>query len=405
MCSSDLYEGLSELFEFRVEALSKDGDIDFNQALGRTCCVTQKGYKGVDRHFDGVLVEAQALGSVQDLYAYRLVLRPKLWLLSRTTNCRIWHDKNALDIIKELLGDRGVDYKSSVQRTPRTREYSVQYRESDLAFVSRLMEDEGIYYFHEFSDGKHTLVLADGPSSHQPVPNLANLRFSSVSASGQLREQALYEWMAERRFRSGKFELRDYNFKTPGNKLVGPASASASYEKGQMEVYDYPGKYDLDSEGKTYAEIRRDAEQAIDQRRYASGEAPSLLPGGIVTIEKHPKNSENNRYLVVRCTHNFSTQLYRSGGAALGAGENYRGTYEFQLADRVFRAPIVTPKPLVYGPQTAKVVNRPGGSGEEIDVDEHGRIRVRFHWDRDDKRSCWVRVAQMWSGEIGRAHV
>mgnify|MGYP003346416240 CR=1 FL=1 len=132
--------------------------------------------------------------------------------------------------------------------------------------------------------------------------------------------------------------------------------------------------------------------------RYASGEAPSLLPGGIVTIEKHPKNSENNRYLVVRCTHNFSTQLYRSGGAALGAGENYRGTYEFQLADRVFRAPIVTPKPLVYGPQTAKVVNRPGGSGEEIDVDEHGRIRVRFHWDRDDKRSCWVRVAQMWSG-------
>ena len=153
------YEGLSELFEFRVEALSKDGDIDFNQALGRTCCVTQKGYKGVDRHFDGVLVEAQALGSVQDLYAYRLVLRPKLWLLSRTTNCRIWHDKNALDIIKELLGDRGVDYKSSVQRTPRTREYSVQYRESDLAFVSRLMEDEGIYYFHEFSDGKHTLEI------------------------------------------------------------------------------------------------------------------------------------------------------------------------------------------------------------------------------------------------------
>jgi type VI secretion system secreted protein VgrG len=392
------YEGLSELFEFRVDALSRQASVDFNQLLGRNCTVTAVTYKDPKRYFDGILVEAQSLGMVDDLYSYRLVLRPTLWLLSRTTNCRIWHDKSASDIILEVLQKRGVDVRPATTRNFRTREYCVQYRETDLAFISRLMEEEGIYYFFEHTSSKHTMVLADAPSSHKPVPGHETLRFSTVSAAGHLREEALYDWIAERRFRSGKFELRDYNFKTPGNKLIGPATAPSQYQKGDLEVYDYPGRYDEEQDGKTYAEVRRDAEQAVDQRRYTSGEAPSLVPGCLVTVKEHPTGGENQQYLIVRATHQFSTQMYRSGGMAIDTNERYRGSYEFLPASRTFKAPMVTPKPLVHGPQTARVVQRPNGSGEEIDVDEHGRIRVRFHWDRDDKRSCWVRVAQMWAG-------
>jgi type VI secretion system secreted protein VgrG len=391
-------EGLSELFEYRVDALSRDPDVDFNELLGRTCTVSVALYKEPRRYFDGLVVEAQTMGMVHDLYSYRFILRPTLWLLSRTTNCRIWHDKGAIDIVKEVLSDRGVDYRSATTRSFRTREYCVQYRETDLAFVCRLMEEEGVYYFFEHKDSKHTMVLADSPSSHQPISGHDTLRFTTATAMGHVHEEALTEWTAERRFRSGKFELRDYNFKTPNNKLIGPAKASATYDKSDMEIYDYPGKYDQESEGKSYAEVRRDAEQAWDYRRYGAGEAASLCPGGLVTLKEHPKGSENQRYLILRATHDFSAQLYRSSLKGDDGEQRYRGSYEFAPADRVFRAPLVTPKPLVHGPQTAKVVQRPGGAGEEIDVDEHGRIRVRFHWDRDDKRSCWVRVAQLWSG-------
>lgn len=393
------FEGLSELFEFRIDALSKDGNLDFDQALGRSCGVAVSMYADPKRYFEGILVEAQTLGMAHDLYSYRLVLRPSLWLLSRTTNCRIWHEKTALEIIKELLSAGGVDHRAVVSRDCRKREYCVQYRETDLAFVSRLMEDEGIYYFFEHSEGSHMMVLADAKSSHKPIPGHESLRFSTASAAGHTREEALFEWSQERRFRSGKFELRDYNFKTPGNKLKGNAQAQGGYQKSDLEIYDYPGKYDVESEGKAYAELRRDAEQAVDQRRYGAGEAPSLFPGGLVTLKEHPKASENRSLLVLRATHHFTAQTYRSSGSSPGGGDSYRGNYEFLLATRVFRAPVVTPKPIVYGPQTAKVVCRPNGDGEEIDTDEHGRIRVRFHWDREDKRSCWVRVAQMWSGK------
>ena len=393
------YEGVSELFEFRIDAVSSDANINFDDALGRPCNVEVTTHKDPKRIFNGLLVEAQALGSNHELFGYRLILRPTLWLLSRRANCRIWHEKTALDIIKEVLGEHSVDHRSATTGSCRNREYTVQYRETDLAFVCRLMEEEGIYYFHEFSAGSHKLVLADAPSSHKPVPGLSGLRYSTIQSGGQVREEAIFEWTSERRFRSGKFELRDYNFKTPGNELKGEGGASAAYTNSKIEVYDYPGRHEVEADGKNYAEIRRDAEQALDKRRYAAGEAPSLFSGGLVTIHEHPQKSENKEYLILRATHSFSSQAYRSGSSL--ADERYRGTYELLEKSIKFRCPAVTPRALVHGPQTAKVV---GKSGEEIDVDEHGRILVKFHWDRNEKgesrnESCRVRVAQVWAGK------
>jgi type VI secretion system secreted protein VgrG len=406
LAAFDATEGLSELFEFCIDALSKDENVDFDQILGRSCCVCIRLGEGPERYFDGIAVEAQAAGMRDDLYAYRLVLRPALWLLTRTSNCRIWHEKTALDVIKEVLQQREVDHRSATTGNFPKLEYCVQYRETDFAFVSRLMEQHGIYYFFEHSADRHMLVLADAPSSHQPVPGHANVRFAT-KAAGRLhsREQTLFGWSSERRFRTGKVELIDYNFRQPNANMKGGANGEEKYAKAQMEHYDYPGKYDNQGDGQTYAKIRLGAEQAVDHRRFAAGDAVSLFPGGLVTLEEHPVGGENKPYLIVRCAHRFSAQLYRSSQGASGIGDHpYQGNYEFLPKDNPFRAPIVTPKPLVYGPQTAKVVARSGKDGEEIDVDDdgHGRIKVRFYWDRDDKRSCWVRVAQVWaSGKWG----
>lgn len=398
----DGVEGLSELYEFRIDALSKEENVDFNQILGRACSVRFKMFGAGERHFSGVAVEAQAIGMRNDLFAYRLVLRPTLWFLTRTTNCRIFHQKTAHQVIKDVLKERGVQVKDLTDAGSYPKlDYCVQYRETDFAFVSRLMEHHGIYYYFTHDGGQSTMVLADKPSSHEAVNGLADVRFMSSATAAQAGEQCLVSWSAERRFRSGKVEFNDYNFTKPGEELTAQAQAAESYERASdYEMYDYPAKYAERDHGNLYAKVRLQAEQAIDYRRFAGGEAVSLYPGGLVNLSDHPKPEENKQYLVVRCTHHFSDEAFRSVANTSIVDRPYLGNYELMPADRPFRAPIVTPKPVIQGPQTARVVaSEKSKDSEEIDVDEEGHcIKVRFFWDRVDARSCWVRVAQTWAG-------
>ncbi len=389
----DGVEGLSELFEYRIEALSEKDDIDFNSALGRNCAVKFNSPDGPDRYFNGVLVEARAVGAREDLFVYQLVLRPWLWLLSHTADCRIWHEKTALDIIKEVFRDRGfTDFKDATTTGFPRLDYCVQYREKDLDFISRLMEQNGMYYFFKHNAGSHILTIADAKSSHQTIDGHAKINYFPRAQSRRDQEH-FHKWSAERRFRTGKFELNDYDFKKPGKDLTARKQAGSSYQKGAMEVYDYPGKYVETPDGDSYADVRLKAEQAQDRRRYAEGDAISVFPGGLTNVERVAPNSENKEYLVVRASHSFAQQAYRSGG---GGEADYSGAYELLDANIPFKAPLVTAKPLIYGPQTAKVV---GKDGEEIDVDEYGRILVLFHWDRKKQKSCRLRVAQLWSGK------
>jgi type VI secretion system secreted protein VgrG len=396
----DANEGLSELFEYRIEALSEQADINFDRAMGQACTVTIDSYRS-KRDFSGILVEAQWLGVKNDYYSYRLVLRPWLWLLSKTTDCRIWQDKKAPEIIKEVFQDRGftdVESKLTDEGSYPKLEYCVQYRETDLNFVSRLMEQHGIYYFFRHGGGKHTLVLADSKSSHSPVPGHATTPYIPLAGDDRREEEHIYDWVSERRFRTGKVELNDYNYLKPNAKMLSDSNASEKYTRAQMEFYDYPGKYKEKSEGDKYAKWQLEAEQALDHRRHANGDAKSLFPGGLTKLQRHPQDSQNIEYLVVRSTHSLVEETYRSGGRGT-PGEIYYGTYEFLPSDRPFRAPIVTPKPLIHGIQTAKVVTKDDGSSEEIDVEELTEIYVRFYWDRKKKRSCKLRCAQVWSGK------
>lgn len=398
------YEGLSEPFEIQVDALSKQENVDFDKALGQTCTVRLKTYEQKQRFFCGILTQTQWVGSQvgeQENYSqYRLVLRPWFWLLAHRANCRIFLDKNVKDIIQQVFTDAG--FSSGTDFTFRTTanydkiKYCVQYRESDFAFTSRLMEQYGIYYYFLHKDGQHTMVLADSRASHSAIPDLSQLRYHVQTKGYRRVEQQVDSWTSDRRFCTGKIEFNDYDYLKPPKQLRASKEASENYTRSRFEIYDYPGKYDEQDKGKQFAQFRLEAEQALDHRRNAGGEAPSLFAGGLVTLDKHPVSAENKEYLVVRASHNYGVQSYGTLGQD-AAG--YRGDYQLLPSDRPFRALPLTPKPSIYGIQTAKVVAKKGEEGEEISTDENGHIWVQFHWDREPQKSCPVRVAQSWAGK------
>jgi type VI secretion system secreted protein VgrG len=392
----DGHEGLSELFEFKVEAVSETANLDFDKAIGRNAVVTVTAQDDKKRRFNGVLVEARWLGEREKLHVYQVVLRPWLWLLSHTANCQIFEKKTAPQIIKDIFSENGFSgsVRDDLTASYPQFEYCVQYRETDMHFVCRLMEEFGIYYYFEHSEDKHTLVLADSKSSHKPVPGLSSIEFLPTHGDKRRDKQQLVDWSVHRAFRSGRFVLNDYDYLKPNANLLADVEGKAPYEHGDMEVFDYPGRYVEQSDGRSLAKVRLEAAQAKDGRRLGVGSAVSLFPGGLVSLQRHPTGSENVEYLILGCTHTVASQGYRSD--APGSDAYYSGVYEFMPSSKPFRAPLITPKPIISGPQTAKVVGKPG---EEIDVDEHGRITLQFFWDRKKVVSRRVRVAQVWSGK------
>jgi type VI secretion system secreted protein VgrG len=400
-------EGLSELFQIRIDALSKQSDINFDPAIGQPCSVKIRSYQDEVREFNGILVEAQWSGVQDDLFSYRLILRPWLWLLTQTSDCRIFENKKVPDIIEEVFRDRGFTVFESqikdMEAFPKL-EYCVQYRETDFDFVSRLMEKEGIYYFFKHDSGKHTLVLANMKSSHLPVPNHATIQFNP-NQNYVTKEQHISHWISARRFRTGKIELNDYNYEKSKVRMLSQAKGSESYAHSDMEVYDYPGNYKDTKAGDRYAKIELEAVQAEDHRRQGSGDAVSLFPGGLTKLKGHPVSAQNTEYLIVRAVHSFGDQTYES--TAGNVPVSYRVDFEFLPTDHQFRAPIITPKPRIHGIQTAVVVDKQAKghtekSSLEIEVEPLTEVYVHFYWDRrkhDEKRSCKIRVAQVWSGK------
>ena len=386
-------EGLSEMFEFRIEAVSDEENIDFDRALGLNATLSFNTYDIGKRYFDGILTEAQWLGVRNTDYVYRVVLRPWLWLLGHKTDSRIFSNMTAPDIIAQVFSAHGfAKFTNRLSKSYRTLEYCVQFRESDLAFVSRLMEQEGIGFYFKHEDGEHTLVLSDTNTSYDPIPE-SSRKFIPLSAGEQRHEEHIYHWVPERRFASGKVMLNDYDFKKPTANMKVNKQGQAAYANSKLEIYDYPGKYYETSDGEKYAEMRLNAEQALDGRVICSGDAVSCYPGGLMSLEEHPNGAQNREYLILRSAHTFVSEAFRSG-SVMHSDNTYQGNYELLPSDKPFTALQTTEKPRIFGPQTARVV----GDGE-IDVDEDGRILVEFHWDRDDQKSRRCRLAQVWAGK------
>lgn len=411
-------EELGRLFQFDLELLS-DEWIKFEDVVGQTLTVEMALPNDETRYFNGYVTEFADAGTSGRFVRYKARLRPWLWFLTRTADCRIFPDKkkkSALttpEIIMEVFREHGfTDIDDHLEETYKKREHCVQYRETDFDFVSRLMEEEGIYYYFKHEDGKHTLVLCDAYSSHETVPGYDEIPYFAPGNSAARDRDHIDDWSTRKCVQPGMCALRDFDFELPKKSLEFKSSVSRDHAQSKFEMFDYPGRYvepadgdkdskksdsDLKGSYEKFAKNRIEGHQAQYERCGGGGNARGLSVGALFTLTQYPRDDANREYLVVSATHTVQGDSYGSGG---GGGAPYACQFTVVDAKQPFRSEALTSKPYVRGPQTAIVV---GKDGEEIWTDLYGRVMVQFHWDRygesNEKSSCWVRVAQAWAGK------
>ena len=354
-----------------------------------------------DRYVNGIVTRVTSEGLARGSYHYTIELRPWIWLLDRIEDCKIFQNLSAFDIITKVFRDAGFSDFEDKRRNASgdtVLEYCVQYRESSFAFVTRLMEQYGIYYFFEHTESVHTLVFADDPNSHTELTDPVPFQFDRTEFRAV--DDHVWEWTSEYSLQSGKYTVRDYNFETPAADLTAKSIKPASHKYASYEVYEYPGPYVDTGLGQTLADVRMQAIAAGGAWFKGSSNSRKLHSGWKFQLKEHKDASMNRAYLIV------STEMSVAIGEGMSSqdekGEKidtYRVLMHAVQSDVNYRMPRKTPRPMIRGPQTAKVV---GPSGEEIYTDKYGRIKVKFHWDRadssDEERTCWIRVTQAWAG-------
>ncbi len=400
-------EQLSRLFLIEAELSSEDGEIDFDKVVGRDVTIRLAVGQKEKRYFNGVVSRLAQVANQGGHAHYRATIVPWLWFLTRTSDCCIFQDMTVPDIIEDVFKHFGFsDYKLKLSATYPTWEYCVQYRETDFNFVSRLMEQEGIYYYYEHEDGKHTLVLADSISAHKPFPGYSEIAFHELE-SGAAKREVVTDWTVEKEAQPVAYAVQDFDFKKPKTSLLASSNVPRKYGKAEYEVYDFPGEYLEHGEGERLADVRLNELQSQYEVVHGQGSARGLAAGHTFKLKNHPRSDQNREYFITGVSLNADAGEFAATGAGAGAGEFFSCTFTAIDKSQQFRPARLTPKPLVQGPQTAIVV---GPSGEEIYTDEHARVKVHFHWDRHDKSdensSCWVRVSQFWAGkEWGAIHI
>ena len=429
-------EAISRPFEFRVDVFAAaDATVEFDRLLGQGVTVSVALPGGEKRHFNGI-VRSVSKGATERTTgvartAYRLTVVPKLWLLTRVARSRIFQQKTVKQILETVL--TGITTQFSLQGTYEPRDYCAQYRETDFDFASRLMEEEGIFYFFTHADGQHKMVIGDVPIAHPALAAGPSIKFDPGSG-GALPDDRIHEWEKSQELTAGKVTLWDHSFELPGRNLeataqlvesvqVGAASHKTLYAANRpLELYDFPGGYAKRFDGvspgggdapanvnKIFQDNARTA--GIRTRQVAVGSlvvsgssnCRQLVAGHKFTLTDHLDG--DGEYVLTAVEHEArAADTGRSGG---GGGFAYRNRFRCIPTALPFQTPRLTARPRVDGCQTATVV---GPSGEEIFTDKYGRVKVQFHWDRDGQRnassSCWVRVATMWAGnQWGAVHI
>ena len=398
--SMNVSEQLGRLFQFDLDLLSTDPEIKLQDILGQNITIRYLRPDGENRFFNGFVSQFSQAGSHGNLFVYRATLRPWFWFLTRTADCRIFQNKTVPDIIKEVFRDKGFsDFEDTLSGTYREWENCVQYRETDFNFVSRLMEQEGIYYFFKHEDGKHTLVLSDCIDAHEPVSGYEEVPYYPPEESERRERDHISDWSLNQIVQPGVYALNDYDFKKPRANLEVKSSITREHDQAEFEIYDYPGEYKESSDGEGYVRARIEELQSQYEEVQGQGNVAGLMTGCLFKLINYPREDQNREYLITSSNYNLGPQEYESAFAG-GSGSNFSCGLTAIDKQQPFRAPRITPKPVVQGPQTAIVV---GKSGEEIWTDEHGRVKVQFHWDRygleDENSSCWMRVSQVHAGK------
>ena len=390
------HERVSTPFRFLLELLSPDANIDIQGLLRQPAVITIKLDEDTERHIHGLFNRIALMEYGEDgMSVYQAELVPWLWFLNLYSNCRIFQNKSVPDIVEQIFKDRGfTDYKLNLQGSYQPRDYCVQYRETDFNFVSRLLEDEGIFYFFQQSEDKHTLVLADDKSSFEACAHDASAKYTAA-LGGVQEADTILSIEEEHKVNTGMTSLADYDFEKPNTSLY--TTISGPSDISMYEGYDYPGDYTTKDDGDRYARIRMEEREVQLLTVRGRSNCMGFECGYKFTLSEHVRDSANKEYTLIALRHKAQNTSYRSGH---NDPFEYYNDFEAIPGTVPFRPPRLARKPFIPSTQTAVVV---GKSGEEIWTDQYGRIKVQFYWDRegtrDEKSSCWIRVAQTWAGK------
>lgn len=418
-------EAISQLFSFQIDLLATLEDkpkVKFDSMLGQPITIHVELPGDKKRHINGLCIQMADTREDQTFHEYRVQIVPKVWLLTRKAQSRIFQQKSVPDILKEVF--KGFDVQLHLQGTFEQRDYCVQYRETDFNFACRLMEEEGIFYFFKHSDGSHQMVIANDSGSHQPVPDGPTSLIYEELKGGTRDEDRIYAWEKIQEVRSGKVTLWDHCFEKPPDNLESQQKILDSVQVGtvthklglsinkDLELYDFPGEYaqrfdgvtpgggdrasdisKIRPDGMRTAELRIEEEAVPGLQILGASHFRHISSGFKFTLERHP--NANGDYVVTSVQHSGRESDFRTGGT----GAVYQNTFTCIPFALPFRARRVSPKPVIQGSQTAVVV---GPAGEEIFTDKYGRVKVQFFWDRQGKKNesscCWIRVGQLMAG-------
>ena len=389
---------LGRPFEYELQLTSSDDAIDLNRLLGKPMSVSVQLSSGGNRYFHGLVARCSQNVDTGQFASYQVTLRPWLWMLTRTSDCKIFQNLTIPQIIKQVFRDLGFfDFEDTLSRPYREWEYCVQYRETSFDFVSRLMEQEGIYYFFRHEKDRHVLVLADAYGAHQPAPGYESVPF--YPPDGQHRERDhVSDWRLAQEVQPGSLELNDYDFQRPSARIDVRSAMPRPHSAGDYPLYDYPGSYVQSEDGEHYARTRIEAIQSLHERVELSGTARGLSAGHVFSLTGFSRQDQNREYLIVASRYLISQESLETGSSS--AGLQFESALTCIDAHQSFRTQPSTKRPIVKGPQTAVVV---GTEGSEIFTDAFGRVKVHFYWDRHDQSnensSCWIRVSQAWAGK------
>ena len=399
-------EALGRPFSISIDIAAAHGEIDLLAHLGKPVSVAVSEEGELLRHFHGMLSEGEYIAQRHDGYHYRLTVRPWTYFMAHNSDFRIFQNKNVVDIAKLVFARYSaakVDY-GKLSRSRTAREYCVQYGESDFAFVSRLFEEEGIYYYFEHNAGSHQMVLCEGPASH-PRGSPGQLHYNAFADSvrnahssviGAKRDYATH-WI-ERVSTGGeaKVTLRDFNFTQADAPLQVSADGRAAHPQDESEFYAFPGRFQTKAAGQPLGQTVLDAFRANRRVFSCESQALGLSCGRKVKLADHENARFNREYIITRTHTVSSAEIERSGEG----GEGSSAFIEAVPSDVAWQVIPTVPRPVVRGPETAIVT---GPKGEEIFTDKFGRVKVRFHWDRSgssgEASTCWIRVSQ--TGGLG----
>jgi type VI secretion system secreted protein VgrG len=411
-------------FEYRLELLSPDTGIQLRDVLGQKATIKLELPEKHFRYFNGHVASFKYTGMLDSFAVYQATLRPWLWFLNFTSDCRVFPNMTVREIVRSIFSKYGHEVLEKVSLEYPAHEHVVQYRETDLNFVTRLLEQAGIHFFCTHEDGKHTLVLADGISAHGKVSGYQELRYRPPTRNENAHGHHFDTWQVFQDIKPNAYVLGGFDFENPRADLLGRRQSPQDEDRFSMgELFDFPSEHRKLSRGEELSSLRLDEFYRDSQSIEVEGNTWGIGVGHIFTLTNPPRADKPVEFLVTTAHYEIRLPDPVSGNGG-GTGEPFRARYGLVPSTEPFRPKRITPKPAILGPQTAIVIGMKKtaeAEPEEIVTDRYGRVRVRFHWERvganrpqirgdqdlvEEDNTCWVRVAQAWAGNRwGSLHV